>query len=483
MTCSTENISSASERAAIDASARLPVLAFFISAVCWLVIGSVLGLICAWKMVYPALLDGQAWLTFGRLMPAHLNAIIYGWASLAGIGTCLWITARLCRVSVQQPAIVLIAAIFWNLGLLAGIIDILSGESSSTAWFELPGYASILLIVAFACISISTINMLRCRKQEFIPISAWYVFAAFLWFPWIYSTANILLIWQPAPGPAQPPINWWFTQSLLSLWFVPMGLASAYYFIPKILGRPVYSMALALLGFWSLAIVSVWSGMQHLIGGPVPSWMPAASGTAAMMTCLPIMAVSVNFHLTMRNHFDAIRWSPVLRFTVFGAIAYAVSGLQGILMVVPSFNTVTHFTDFTSGHAHLGIYGFFSMTIFGAMYFIMPRLTAGEWPSTRMIRWHFWLAVAGTALMFGALSLGGLLQGLALYDPDASFKTSVEFAAPFRWMSGIAGFLLLAANIIFCISFSRKLLNTSSVQVGATLLTDPDETENEEIHE
>jgi len=477
MTALTDIAPPANARAAIDASARMPVLIFFVSAVFWLLIGSLLGLICAWKMVFPTLLGSQAWMTFGRLRPAHLNVLAYGWASLAGIGIGIWLMARLCRMCLPQPGLLSIAAVFWNLGLIAGILGIMAGESRSIAWLELPSYASTLIFVAFVLIGIWTILMFRSRRPGAAYVSEWYIFAAFLWFPWIYATANILLIWQPAPGPAQPAINWWFAQNLISLWFVPMGLASAYYMIPKVLGRPLYSNSLAMLGFWSLAIVSVWSGAQHLIGGPIPTWMVSLSAAAGIMTCIPIIAVAANFHMTMSGHFDTLRWSPTLRFTVFGAIAYSLTGLQGILMAIPSVNALTHFTDFTTGHAHLGLYGFFSMVMFGGMYFIVPRLIGGEWPSASMIRWHFGLAVSGIALMFGALTLGGLLQGLALYDPDASFKTSVEFATPFRWISGASGFLILAANITFATLFLRMLFWPLRGQASATLLAPPEETE------
>jgi len=469
--------SSSRERDAIDASARLPVLAFFFSSIFWLLIGSLLGLVSTWKMTCPALLDGQAWLTFGRVRPAHLNTIAYGWASLAGIGTGIWLMARLCRVRLQQPGLLFIAAVFWNLGLLAGSLGILGGESRSIAWLELPGYSSILIFAAFALIGIWVVVMFFGRKPGAVYVSQWYLLAAFLWFPWMYATANTLLVWQPVPGPAQPAINWWFAESLTSQWFVPLGLASAYYMIPKILGRPLYSNSLGLLGFWSLAVVSGWTGMQHLIGGPIPSWMGAVSSAAGLLTCVPVAAVAVNLHQTMRGHFDLLLRSSALRFTVFGAIAYTVTAMQGVLLAWPAFNSITHFTDFTVGHAHLGLYGFFSMVMFGAMYFIVPRLTGGEWPSAAMIRWHFRLSVAGIALLFGALSLGGLLQGLALDDPDASFKTSVEFATPFRWICGASGFLLLAANITFAALFLKMLFSPLRGQSGTTRPASAEETD------
>jgi cytochrome c oxidase cbb3-type subunit 1 len=261
-------------------------------------------------------------------------------------------------------------------------------------------------------------------------------------------------------------VNWWFARNLLGLWFVPIGLASAYYMIPKVLGRPIHSYYLSMIGFWSLAIFYSWNGMHHLIGGPLPAWMISASVVASVMMFIPVVTVAINHHLTMRGHFDALKWSPTLRFTVFGAMAYTVASLQGILMAIPSLNTITHFTDYTIGHAHLGLYGFFSMMMFGAIYYIIPRLIGWEWPSATMIRWHFWLVAVGVLLMFGSLTVGGLLQGLAQYDPAVSFRSSLEFAAPFRIVRGLSGFLLLGGHLVFACLFALMLLKIGRRREG-----------------
>lgn len=469
----------AHERAEIDASTRFPVLLFFGSAVFWLLVGSLLGLISAWKMTHPTLLDSMAWLTFGRIRPAHLNAVIYGWASAAGIGTGLWLMARLCRIPLMHSKLLISAAIFWNLGVFVGVLGILAGDSRSIEWLEFPGYATPILFIAYAFIGIWAVIMFRYRKPGHVYVSQWYLFAAFLWFPWLYATANILLIWQPIQGSAQGAVNWWFAHNVLGLWFTPIGLASAYYMIPKVIGRPIHSYYLSILGFWSLALFYSWNGMHHLIGGPFPAWMISASVVASIMMFIPVITVAINHHMTMRGHFDALKWSPTLRFTVFGAMSYTLVSLQGSSMAIPSLNTLTHFTDYTIGHAHLGLYGFFSMMMFGAMYYIMPRLVGWEWPSAAMIRWHFWLVAIGILMMVGSLTLGGILQGLALYDPSVAFRSSLEYAAPFRLMRGISGFFLLAGHLVFATLFCLMLLKAGRRREGPSLFAVPDEKKTE----
>jgi cytochrome c oxidase cbb3-type subunit 1 len=60
-------------------------------------------------------------------------------------------------------------------------------------------------------------------------------------------------------------------------------------------------------------------------------------------------------------------------------MAYTLVSFQGSLQALRVVNEVGHFTHFTIAHAHLGMYGFVTMIAFGAMYFVLPRLTGREW--------------------------------------------------------------------------------------------------------
>src|SRR5205085_12676099 len=86
------------ERARIDASTRVPVLMFYTSALVWLLIGTLLAMLVSIKMQAPDLLANVSFLTWGRMRPAHVNIIVYGWASMAAMGASVWLVARLCRV-------------------------------------------------------------------------------------------------------------------------------------------------------------------------------------------------------------------------------------------------------------------------------------------------------------------------------------------------------------------------------------------------
>src|SRR5438876_9663893 len=91
------------ERAYIAASTRVPALMFYTSAIAWLILGTLLAGFVSWKLHSPDLLGDISFLTWGRVRPAHMNVMLYGWASMAGMGTAIWLMARLCRTVLRLP--------------------------------------------------------------------------------------------------------------------------------------------------------------------------------------------------------------------------------------------------------------------------------------------------------------------------------------------------------------------------------------------
>jgi len=103
-TASGSNGASACE---IDGSARGPILLCFVTAAFWLIAGSLLESVAAIKLVFPGFLDFAGMLTYGRVHPVALNFLVYGWASLAGIGIALWMMARLCKTLLRWKALLI----------------------------------------------------------------------------------------------------------------------------------------------------------------------------------------------------------------------------------------------------------------------------------------------------------------------------------------------------------------------------------------
>jgi len=114
---------------------------------------------------------------------------------------------------------------------------------------------------------------------------------------------------------------------------------------------------------------------------------------------------------------------------------------------------IVHFTHYTVGHAHLGVYSFASMVLFGAIYYILPRIAKWEWPYPSLIKVHFWLTAVGVLLYFFAMEIGGWLQGTAMINGTVPFIDSVTLTRPWLWGRSIGGAMMTLGNILFAYHF------------------------------
>lgn len=441
-------------RAEADRATAVPVFVMFTFAVAWLLVGSAAGLVSSIKLHAPDFLVEQAWLSFGRLRAIHLNVVAYGWAPMGLLGLTMWLLPRLLRTPLQWPRLVVVGALLWNIGLIAGVIGIANGLNTGIEWLEIPWYIGTLFAFGGMMIGLPLVAMLRARRTEHLYVSTWYIGAALFWFPVLYIVANIPGLHF---GVEQATMNWWYGHNVLGLFYTPLSIAAVYYFLPKIIGRPVQSYNLSLLGFWTLAFFYGQVGAHHLIGGPIPRWLQTLSIVQSMMMLIPVLAFSINQHLTIKGNFDALRRSHTLRFILFGAMMYTVTSVQGSFEALRSVNSVTHFTHFTVAHAHLGLYGFVSMVMFGGMYFAVPRILEVNWPKPALISLHFWMVLGGFAVYVVLLTIGGTLQGLTLLDPAKPFIESVRITQPWLMGRSVGGAIMTLGHVVFAYHFFLAL--------------------------
>ncbi|MDB6067763.1 MAG: rane protein [Pedosphaera sp.] len=445
----------------IDASCRAPVLLLFVSAAVWLFLGSALGLIATLKFHSPDILANCAWFTYGRVHPAHLNAFVYGFAAQAAFGVLFYILSHLGRTRVAFVPGIIIGALLWNLGVTAGVLGILYGENTGFEWLEMPRYASVTLFFAYLFIGLGAMQTFHQRRERQLYISQWFLLAALFWFPWIYSTANILLVAKPVRGALQAAIAWWYAGNLMTVWFGFLGLAATFYFIPKLTKRPLHSHYLGIFTFWTLAIFGSWGGIPA--DSPLPAWMPAMSTFASVLTIVPILAVALNVRGTLSGAWSKMGENPSLKFIVFGSVAYVLASLAGALSSTAHISEITNFTWFNPAQTQMFLYGFFAMTMLGAIYYIVPRLMQAEFPSPKLVGLHFWLAMLGILLYVLALGIGGVKEGFALNKDNGAFLNVITSTLPFLRASTTGDLLMIIGHLLLLLNLGGLLLRLGRV--------------------
>jgi cytochrome c oxidase cbb3-type subunit 1 len=419
----------------------------FISAAVWLVIASVLGLIASIKFHSPDFLAGCSILTYGRVHPAAVNALLYGFAIQAGLGVALWILAKLGDNKLVHPLLMAVGAKIWNLGVLVGLLGILRGNGTGFENLEMPRYGVCILFASYILIAVLAMLTLHERRVRALHPSQWFLLAAIFWFPWIYSTANLLLFKFHVRGVTQNIVAWWYSANLQIVWLGLIGVAAIFYLVPKRLNRPLHSGYLALFAFWTLILFGSWTGIP--VSAPVPAWMPSLSAVATLLLIIPVLAILSNVCRTIAGDCVTLKSSPTAPFIQFAMPMLLLATLMNIASVLPCVSAVTNFTWFTVSQSHLQTYGFFAMVMFGAVYHIAPQVTGVEWCKPKMVRVHFWLAAIGIILFALPLAIGGVMQGLKLNDPAVAFVDVAKTSLPFFRISTIGELFIMLGNIVF----------------------------------
>jgi cytochrome c oxidase cbb3-type subunit I len=458
-------------RIEVDASSRVVVAFYWASALFWLTIASLAGIISSIKLHSPEFLGGIEWLTFGRIRPVHWDTAIYGFGGLSASGTLLWLQARLCHVGLPFKNLLMAGGIIFNAGILLGSIGILAGQSTGVEALEFPIWAMPFLVIPYVFIVIANFTMYVKKTTKHTYVSQWYLMAVTVWFPILVLSAEACTNFGAVDGVAQAIANWWYGHNVVGLFATPTGIAAAYYLIPKVIGKPIHSYHLSLLGFWSNAIFYNWAGTHHLTGGPLPAWTITLGVVGSMMMFVPVITIGINHHMTMLGSFHHLKTSPTLRFAVMGSMIYTLSSFQGSLESLRSHQEITHFTHYTIGHVHFGMYGFFAPLMFAMMYYAMPRLRNQEWSSARLIRVHFWCTVVGMLIYVLAMCYAGIRQGLMMNDPAIPFLKVVEFTVPYLWLRTLGGLILLTGTIAFLINFTRMMQTHKAGFATPTLFT------------
>jgi cytochrome c oxidase cbb3-type subunit 1 len=209
-----------------------------------------------------------------------------------------------------------------------------------------------------------------------------------------------------------------------------------------------------------------------LIGGPVPIWMTTSGIVAAVMMVIPTISVALNLYLTVQGTRGHVRQSPALRFIIFGICAFVAYSMLDSVIALPTVSEIVHFTHFSQGMDQTALYGFFSMVMFGAIYYMVPRLLKREWPSPTLIYLHFWGSALGVTVTVVALLVGGWFAGVQMNDATVPFLDIVQATIPWLKARSIGAVLLTLGHVAFAINFFWMLFATGSVraQQGPTLL-------------
>ncbi|WP_415908438.1 cbb3-type cytochrome c oxidase subunit I [Oleiharenicola sp. Vm1] len=450
------------EQQEIDASAKWPVLVFFSQAIAWLIIGGALQLIAATQLHTPdflGFLSGCEWFTYGRVSAAANVLLTYGWGFNAGLGVALWLMARLSAAALRHGGWLIAACKAWNITLGLGAIGILVGGTTSFDLLEMPRWVTLMMLVSYAAMGVWAITTFSVRNIDNVFASQWYIFGAVLWFPWLFAVAQTMLFGVPTHGVVQAIVDAWYVNGIHGLWFTPLALAAAYYFVPKITGQPIHNYYLAGIGFWWLVVCTAFAGGSRLIGGPVPAWVATLGAVANYLLIPAVVIIFTNFFKTLAAGFGRAKGSVTFKFIFLSIVAFFFGAVLNLVLSNRGFAVDTQFTLIPELRDWVISYACFSTAMFGAAYFIVPRLAGRPWHSSALVAIHFWLTLLGVVALVVGVGYAGSEQG-RLLNSNVPFADITAALKPWLAFRTVALMVLLVGHVAFALNFFWTAFNT-----------------------
>lgn len=393
------------------------------------------------KLAVPTLFADTAFLSYGRLRPAAVSMLIYGFGGTLTQAAAYYLTPRLVGAPLRnQPFALLAGSAYGGLVLIGSLLVLFRGPSGPEL-AEFPPLVDWPVAAALLVPALIVTSMIRERTEEGTYISLLYVIGAVWWYPALYITGSIPGLRNIGPFLQTSLV----AGGMLTPAFPAAALGAAYYIVVKGSGRPLFSGSLARAGFWTLAGTALLATPARFLGGPAPGWTETVAVAASMGLALSALTVMATLGLTLSGNWEEDRDNIVVRMVFAGTVAYT---LFTVLMGASGFRSIAAVVGLTTWYDGLAT-GLMMVAVpvlgLAFIFYAFPRITGrelfGAGTAGRGLRLTLW--GGGTAA--GSLIVTGLITGLTWNWANASGTLSNTGAGFSATLQGVDVFFTVAA--------------------------------------
>ena len=443
---------------------------FAIATIGWGIVGFLVGLIVALKLIFPDFLGFVPELSYGRIRPLHTNAVIFAFAGNAIFLGVYYSLPRLCKAPMFSRGLSLLHFWGWQAIIALAALTLPSGLNTSKEYAELEWPIDVLIAVIWVVFGINMLGTLYRRRVKHMYVAIWFYLATFITVAVLHVVNSFELpvsltkSYSLFAGVQDALVQWWYGHNAVAFFLTTPFLGIMYYFIPKAANRPVFSYRLSIVHFWALVFIYIWAGPHHLLYTALPDWAQSLGTAFSIMLIAPSWGGMLNGLLTLRGAWDAVRESPVLKFLVVGVTAYGMATFEGPMMSLKSVNALTHYTDYVIGHVHMGALAWNGGLAFAMLYFIVPRIYGTRLFSKKLANFHFWAATLGIFFYVIAMYFGGITQSLMWkeFTPEGmlrypNFLETVTQITPMYALRAVGGGLFIVGALAAVYNLARTI--------------------------
>jgi len=442
---------------------------FALATIIWGLVGMLMGLIIALQIPFPGLNIGE-YLTFGRVRPVHTNAIIFAFVGNGIFMGLYYSLQRLCKARMFSDGLSKFHFWGWQSIIVLAAVTLLTGHTSGKEYAELEWPIDILIAIVWVAFAINMFGTIFKRRERHMYVAIWFYIATVITVAVLHIVnsieipVSILKSYSAYAGVQDALVQWWYGHNAVAFFLTTPYLGLMYYFVPKAANRPVYSYRLSIIHFWALIFLYIWAGPHHLLYSALPDWAQSLGTVFSIMLLAPSWGGMINGLLTLRGAWDRVREDVVLKFMVVAITAYGMSTFEGPMLSLKSVNAISHFTDWTIAHVHIGGMGWNGMLTFGILYWLIPRLYKTQLYSSKLASYHFWIATLGILFYAVPMYWAGFVQSLMWKEFTAdgilkypNFLETVTQILPLYKLRALGGLMFLSGAIMMAYNLIKTM--------------------------
>jgi cytochrome c oxidase cbb3-type subunit I/II len=433
---------------------------FAYATILWGAVGMLAGLLAAIQIYLPAANMNLPMTTFGRVRPLHTNAVIFAFVGNGIFMGVYYSLQRLCKARMFSDLLSKIHFWGWQLIIVSAAVTLLAGYTTGKEYAELEWPIDILITIIWVVFGINMFGTILKRRESHLYVAIWFYIGTWVTVAMLHIVNSFeipfsfMKSYSWYAGVQDALVQWWYGHNAVAFFLTTPYLGIMYYFLPKAANRPVYSYRLSIIHFWALIFIYIWAGPHHLLYTALPDWAQSLGTVFSVMLIAPSWGGMLNGLFTLRGAWDKVREDPILKFLVVAITCYGMATFEGPMLSLKNVNAISHFTDWTIAHVHVGALGWNGFLTFGVLYWIIPKIFQTSLYSKKLATTHFWVGTIGIVLYAVPMYWAGFAQAMMwkTFTDDGTLKfqflETVTNILPMYVLRSVGGFLYLTGVFI-----------------------------------
>ncbi|MET3875276.1 cytochrome-c oxidase, cbb3-type subunit I [Chitinophaga sp. OAE865] len=435
----------------------------------WGLIGMLAGLWAALELVLPGLNMGFAPVTFGRLRPVHTNAVIFAFVGNGIFMGVYYSLQRLCKARMFSDLLSKIHFWGWQAIIAGGALTLFLGYTTGKEYAELEWPFDIAITLIWLVFGANMLGTILRRRESHLYVAIWFYIGTWVAIAMLHIInsfefpLSLFKSYSWYAGVQDALVQWWYGHNAVAFFLTTPYLGLMYYFVPKAANRPVYSYRWSIIHFWSLIFIYIWAGPHHLLYTALPEWAQSLGTAFSIMLIAPSWGGMLNGLLTLRGAWDRVREDAILKFFVVALTCYGMATFEGPMLSLKNVNAISHYTDWTIAHVHVGALGWNGFLTFGILYWMIPRIFGTRLYSRKWANTHFWIGTLGIIFYVIPLYWAAFTQSMMWkqFTEEGQLKyqflETVTTIVPMYALRALGGILYISGLVLMVVNLSKTI--------------------------